>query len=382
MNTNTSSLPSRKGSGVGDAAPTQGNKGLGPTSTMPNFPAPRPPPLRTRLSGVFALLILANIAAWAWAFVLFEGQPILLGTALLAYGFGLRHAVDADHIAAIDNVTRTLMQRGQRPVTVGFFFALGHSSVVILAAAAIAATTTALAERFDDMRSLGGLIGTLVSALFLFAIAAANLVILRSVWRTWRHVRAGGAYVDEDLNVLLNGRGLLARLFRPLFRLVSQSWHMFPLGFLFGLGFDTATEISLLGVSATQAGQGMPVWSIMVFPALFAAGMSLVDTTDGVLMLGAYQWAFIKPIRKLFYNLVITLVSVVMAVLIGGIELLGLAAERWELHGRFWTTMGGLNEHMNALGFGVVGVIVLAWAGSAFVYRYRHLEADAIYDCH
>ena len=200
------------------------------------------------------------------------------------------------------------------------------------------------------------------------------MIILRSVWRTWRHVRAGGAYVDEDLNALLNGRGLLARLFRPLFRLVGRSWHMFPLGFLFGLGFDTATEISLLGVSATQAGQGMPVWSIMVFPALFAAGMALVDTTDGVLMLGAYQWAFIKPVRKLYYNLIITLVSVVMAVLIGGIEVLGLMADKWALQGSFWTAVGGLNDHMNTLGFAVIGVFVLAWAGSVIVYRYRALD--------
>ena len=330
--------------------------------------------LRTRLGGIYTLLILANLAAWAWAFALFHGQPLLLGTALLAYGFGLRHAVDADHIAAIDNVTRTLMQRGQRPVTVGFFFALGHSSVVILAAAAIALTTTALAGRFEDVKTWGGTIGTLVSALFLFAIAGANMVILRSVWRTWRHVRAGGTYVDEDLNALLNGRGLLARLFRPLFRLVGSAWHMFPLGFLFGLGFDTATEVSMLGVSATQAGQGMPIWSIMVFPALFAAGMSLVDTTDGVLMLGAYQWAFIKPLRKLYYNLVITLVSVIMAVLIGGIETLGLVADRWELRGWFWDTVGGLNDNMNALGFAIIAVFLIAWAGSVLAYRYYGLD--------
>ena len=228
---------------------------------------------------------------------LFRDQPLLLGTAVLAYGFGLRHAVDADHIAAIDNVTRKLMQDGKRPVSVGLFFALGHSTVVVLVAAAIAASASALEGRFAEFRDVGGVIATSVSSLFLFAIAAVNLTVLVGVWRTYRHVRAGGAYQEQDLDILLNQRGLLARLFRPVFRLITRSWHMFPLGFLFGLGFDTATEISILGISATQAAQGISIWSILVFPALFAAGMTLVDTTDGILMLGAYDWAFIKPIR-------------------------------------------------------------------------------------
>ena len=160
-----------------------------------------------------------------------------------------------------------------------------------------------------------------------------NLLIFRSVWQTFRHVRGGGSYVEEDFDLLLNKRGFAARLFRPLFRLIRKSWHMFPLGFLFGLGFDTATEVALLGISATQAAKGVSIWSIMVFPALFAAGMSLIDTTDGILMLGAYDWAFVKPIRKLFYNMTITLVSVVVAVLIGGIEALGLLERQMQLSG-------------------------------------------------
>ena len=230
--------------------------------------------IRARLIRMYALLAAANIAVWIWAAWLFHEQPLFLGTALLAYGFGLRHAVDADHIAAIDNVTRKLMQEGKRPVSVGLFFALGHSTVVILAAAAVAATASIISTHFEQFKSVGGVIGTLVSAFFLFAIAAANIVILRSVWRTYRHVRNGGRYVDADFDILLNSRGLLARLFRPLFGLVTQAWHMMPLGFLFGLGFDTATEVALLGISATQAAQGISTWSIMVFPALFAAGMS------------------------------------------------------------------------------------------------------------
>jgi high-affinity nickel-transport protein len=330
--------------------------------------------LRRRLFSIYGVLLAANLGAWAWALLLFRDQPLLLGTALLAYGFGLRHAVDADHIAAIDNVTRKLMQEGQRPVSVGFFFALGHSTVVALAAAGVAATATLLTGHFEAFKAIGGTIGTLVSAFFLFAIAAANLVILRGVWRTFRHVRAGGRYVEEDFDLLLNQRGLLARFFRPLFRLISRSWHMYPLGFLFGLGFDTATEVALLGISATQAAQGVSIWAIMVFPALFAAGMSLVDTTDGVLMLGAYEWAFVRPMRKLYYNLTITLVSVMVAVLVGGIEVLGLIGDRLELSGPFWDAIAALGDNFNTLGFVIIGVFIAAWIGSILVYRYTGLD--------
>ena len=334
----------------------------------------QPAAIRRQITAVYALLILANLSVWAWAVLVFRDQPILLGTALLAYGFGLRHAVDADHIAAIDNVTRKLMQEGKRPVAVGFFFAMGHSTVVILAAASVAATATALAGSFDWLKAVGGVIGTSVSALFLFAIAAANLIILHGVWRTFRHVRRGGRYVEEDFDLLLNSRGLLARLFRPLFRLIGRSWHMYPLGLLFGLGFDTATEVALLGISAAAAAKGMSIWSIMLFPALFAAGMSLIDTTDGILMLGAYNWAFIKPIRKLYYNLTITVVSVVVAILIGGIEALGLLGDQFALRGAFWDGVSTLNDHFTALGVAVIGLFIAAWVGSVIIYRYTNLD--------
>lgn len=334
----------------------------------------QPAALRRRITAVYALLILANLAVWLWAVLVFMNQPVLLGTALLAYGFGLRHAVDADHIAAIDNATRKLMQAGKRPVGVGLFFALGHSTVVILAAAGVAATATALAGSFDWLKAVGGVIGTGVSALFLFAIAAANLIILRGVWRTFQQVRKGGRYVEEDFDLLLNSRGLLARWFRPLFRLISKSWHMYPLGLLFGLGFDTATEVALLGISATAAAKGASIWSIMVFPALFAAGMSLIDTTDGMLMLGAYDWAFIKPLRKLYYNLTITFVSVLVAVLIGGIETLGLMGDQFALKGHFWDSVGALNGNFTALGVAIIGVFIVAWVGSVIIYRYTSLD--------
>jgi len=330
--------------------------------------------LRGRLIAIYGVLLLANIGAWTWALLLFHDQPLLLGTALLAYSFGLRHAVDADHIAAIDNVTRKLMQEGQRPVTVGLFFALGHSTVVALAATGVAVTATLLSTHFEAFKAIGGTIGTLISGLFLFAIAAANLIILQAVWRTFRHVRAGGRYVEEDLDLLLNKRGVLARFFRPLFRLIRRSWHMYPLGFLFGLGFDTATEVALLGLSATQAANGVSIWAILVFPALFAAGMALIDTTDGVLMLGAYDWAYVKPMRKLYYNLTITLVSVVVAVLIGAIEVLGLIGERFRLTGVFWDMVGALNDNFNELGFIIIGIFIAAWIGSILVYRYSGLD--------
>jgi high-affinity nickel-transport protein len=334
----------------------------------------RPDNLRGRLTGIYTLLIVANLAVWAWALLTFRDHPVLLGTALLAYSFGLRHAVDADHIAAIDNVTRKLMQEGKRPVSVGFWFALGHSAVVIGLALAIAVTTTELATHFDALKGFGDIVGTLVSTLFLFLVAAMNVVILAGVWKAFRRVRAGGTFPDRDFDLLLNNRGLLARLFRPLFRLISRSWHMLPLGFLFGLGFDTATEVGLLGISATQAGQGMSIWSIMVFPALFAAGMALIDTSDGVLMLGAYNWAFVRPIRKLYYNLIITAVSVVVAVLIGGIEGLGLIGDQLGLSGWFWDGIGALNDNFNNLGFAIVGVFIVAWVASIVFYRYARLD--------
>ena len=334
--------------------------------------------MRAKIIGIYAILVGANLAAWIWALTAFRHHPVLLGTALLAYGFGLRHAVDADHIAAIDNVTRKLMQEGKRPVAVGFFFSLGHSTIVVLAIIAIAATATAFKEPLGVFQSSGGIVGTLVSALFLLVIAAINIFILAAVHRTFRRVKAGAPYVDDDLNILLAGRGLLARLFRPMFRIVRHGWHMYPLGVLFGLGFDTTTEVGLLAVSATQVAQGLSFWSILIFPTLFTVGMSLVDTTDGILMLGAYGWAFVKPIRKLYYNMTITFVSVVVALLVGGIEVLGLAADKLGLKGAFCDGIGALNDNFGAIGYLIIGVFVATWLVSALIYRargYDRLEA-------
>ena len=325
--------------------------------------------LRDKIVGLYLFLVVANIGAWVWAFACFHSHAILLGTAFLAYTFGLRHAVDADHIAAIDNVTRKLTQQRQRPVGVGFFFSLGHSTIVFGLSAAIAVASVALKDGFKTFQAVGGIIGTSVSGFFLLAIALVNIVILFSVFRTFQHVKGGGRYVDEDLNLLLAKRGFFGRIFRRLFRLIDHSWQMYLVGFLFGLGFDTATEVGLLGISATQATQGLPIWSILVFPTLFAAGMALVDTTDSILMVGAYGWAFLKPIRKLYYNMTITFVSVVVALLIGGIELLGLIGDQFKMRGAVWSLIGTLNDNFDIVGFVIVGIFVVSWLASLLIYR-------------
>jgi high-affinity nickel-transport protein len=332
------------------------------------------PNIRGRIAAMYALLVVFNLGAWAWAFIAFHGQSVLLGTAFLAYGFGLRHAVDADHIAAIDNATRKLMQEGQRPVTVGFMFSLGHSTIVIAATAAIAATAMALQHRFETFQEIGGVIGTLVSAGFLFVIAGINLIVLKSVVATFMRVRRGERYDEEDFNLVLANRGLLARIFKPMFRLITRGWHMYPLGVLFGLGFDTASEIGLLGVSATQASHGVPIWSIMVFPALFMAGMSLIDATDSILMLGAYGWAFMKPIRKLYYNMTITLVSAGVAIAVGGVEALGLIADKLHLNGAFWDRIGAIGDNFGMAGYAIIGLCVFIWLASTIVYKWRRFD--------
>lgn len=338
---------------------------------LPNPFDDRSSQVKTKAAVTYAFLIAANVAAWGWAWAAFADQPVLLGIAILAYMLGLRHAFDADHIAAIDNVVRKLMQDGKSPYSVGFFFSLGHSTIVVLASVAIAATAAAMQGEIEAFRGIGGVIGTSVSALFLLAIGIANIFILKGVWSAFARARRGGKIVAEDLDALLAGHGLLARVFRPIFRVVSRSWHMYPIGFLFGLGFDTATEIALLGISATQAAQGMSFWTILVFPALFTAGMSLMDTTDSVLMTRAYGWAFVNPLRKLWYNLTLTAASVVAAIFIGGIEALGLIGDKLRLEGWFWGIISDLNDDLANFGYLVVGIFVGSWIVSTLVYRIK-----------
>jgi high-affinity nickel-transport protein len=330
--------------------------------------------VRTKILSIYAVLLVFNVGTWLWAFIAFRHYPMLLGTSFLAYSFGLRHAVDADHIAAIDNVTRKLMQEGKQPVTVGFMFSLGHSTIVFVGSIAIASAASVLQHRVDALRDIGGVIGTLVSTGFLFTIAFINLTVLRAVYRVFVRVRNGAPYVEEDLNLLLADRGLLARLFRPMFAMIQQSLHMCPLGLLFGLGFDTATEIGLLSISATESSKGLAMLSTLVFPALFAAGRSLVDTTDNILLLGAYGWAFMKPVRKLYYNMTITLVSVFVALVVGGIEALGLFAGHFHFSGMLWDIVRKLNDNFGTLGYFITGFFVLSWIVSIALYKWRRLD--------
>ncbi len=274
--------------------------------------------------GTYAMLLSANAGVWLLALAVFARHPLLLGTAALAYAFGLRHAIDADHICAIDNVTRKLVQDGKRPIGVGLFFSLGHSTIVIVLTLAVVFASAAVKPALPSLQGIGGMVGTSLSAAFLFLIAVVNAYALRDVVHALRLRRRGEPFAEASLQTSLDRRGLLGRCFGPMLRLVSRSRDMYGIGLLFGFGFDTATEVALMGIAAIAAGKGTPVWAIMIFPALFAAGMSLLDTTDGILMTRVYGWAFVEPQRKLYYNLAVTSVSVVAAVLIGGIELAGL----------------------------------------------------------
>jgi high-affinity nickel-transport protein len=296
-----------------------------------------------------------------------------MGVALLIYGLGLRHAVDADHIAAIDNVTRKLIQENRRSVTVGFYFAMGHSAVVFLVAISVVLMTSMLG-RIQRFQEFGGTLSIIISAAFLLVIAVVNLVVFVSIYRTYRRVRSDGVYVESALELILARQGFLVRVFRPLLRLVNRSWHMLLLGVLFGLGFDTATEIAMFSISASQASRGLPLLGIVVFPVLFAAGMSLIDTTDGVMMLGVYEWAFVKPMRKLYYNMTVTLMSVLIAALIGGIEVLGLVKERLAMTGSGWNLIALFSHNLNNCGFVVIAIFVAAWAGSYILYHSQRLD--------
>jgi len=324
--------------------------------------------LRRRVIGVYVFLALFNLVAWGLAIASSSAFPIMLPTAFLAYTFGLRHAVDADHIAAIDNSTRKLMQDGQRPVAVGLFFSLGHSTIVV-ALTIVVAISASLISDIPAAQRIGGLIGTAVSGTFLIIIGIINLVVLLDIVRMFRQVSAGGTYSEESLEDFLNNRGLLARLLRPMLRLIRKSWHMYPLGVLFGLGFDTASEVALLGLAATSGAGHIPVELILILPALFAAGMCTIDATDGILMLGAYGWAYVKPIRKLYYNLNITLVSVIIAFVVGGIEILSIVADEFGLTGGFWDLITGVD--FGLIGIAIIAVFIGSWAISTVIYRWK-----------
>jgi high-affinity nickel-transport protein len=321
--------------------------------------------VKERLGWLYAGLLAANAAAWLWAALTLRHNAGLLGMALVAYSLGLRHAVDADHIAAIDNVTRKLIQERRPALSSGLWFSLGHSTVVVIGAALLAGAAVRM-NGWGEWRSFGGVLGTCISGFFLLGIGLANLAVWRSLRTRFRQLRRGDGGPDTNFDWTQPGGGLLARLYRPLFARMRASWHMYPLGFLFGLGFDTATEVGLLAIAAAEAARGLKLEAVLVFPALFAAGMALVDTSDSVLMAGAYGWAFAKPMRRMFYNLTVTGLSAGMALLVGAIELLGLAGgARW------------LNDHFTALGYGIIGLFVLSWLAALGVYRWQRLDEVA-----
>src|SRR6266566_5599862 len=328
---------------------------------------------RRRLAGFFGSVGLLHVAGWGLLLVYSASHPGLLALGGLASTFGLRHAFDADHIAAIDNTTRKLLQSGKKPVGAGFFFSLGHSTVVLLIAVALGLAVKSIVQGVvgsnGELRDIGGAVGTLVSGTFLVVIGIVNLAVLLDIVRVYRRMRRG-EYDRESLEMELVAGGLMTRIFGRLFRVIEQSWQMYPIGFLFGLGFDTASEVALLAISAGAAAQGLPFTAVISLPLIFAAGMSLMDTTDGAFMSKAYSWAFASPIRKVFYNLTVTSLSVFVALFVGFaqilIRLLGLG-------GGVFDAIAGF-DFVSSAGYVIVAAFLVAWAGAFAIYKVRRID--------
>lgn len=329
--------------------------------------------VKSRVRTLYVFLGAANLLVWVWALIDLHGNSAMIDTALLAYSFGLRHALDADHIAAIDNVTRKLMQDGRRPVTVGFCFALGHSLVVIVASIAIAVMAKSVTPYLPQLQEYGGLLSSVVSTVFLLAIGLINIVLLVDIYRAFLRMQCAENITTIEMPV--NKGHFFARIFRPLFGNIHTSWQMIPLGILFGLGFETATEVALLSTSALQAAQGISLGTILLFPLLFTVGMLTVDATDGVLMLRVYGWAFVKPFRKLYYNMMLTLTSTLLALVIAAIGISSLLQEYFHLSGVFWAGIQSLHNNYTSLGYVIIGVFALSWIGSEAYYRAQKYDA-------
>jgi high-affinity nickel-transport protein len=331
---------------------------------------------RARLAGFGGGVALLHLAGWGLLLTYGVGHPAFLGLGGLAYTFGLRHAFDADHISAIDSTTRKLLQQGKKPVGVGFFFSIGHSTVVLLIAVALgfAAKTIVQGVVGDNgqLRSIGGALGTLISGGFLVLIGVLNLVILLEIVRVYRRMRRGEFDRDSLENELIAG-GLMTRIFGRLFRVIDHSWQMYPIGFLFGLGFDTASEIALLAISAGAAAQGLPIAAVVSLPLIFAAGMSLMDTADGAFMTNAYSWAFASPIRKVFYNLTVTALSVFVALFVGLVELGQILIQILHLHGVVFEAVANF-DFIGKAGYVIVAAFVVTWAGAFLIYKVRRID--------
>lgn len=325
-----------------------------------------------RLAGFFGFIALLHCLGWGLYLYYAASHPALIGLGLAAYLLGLRHAFDADHIAAIDDTVRLLLQKGERALGVGFFFSLGHSTIVLVLAIVVAFAAASVAGRIPQFAEIGGLIGASVSGTFLVLVGVLNLVVLLDILGVWKQARTG-RHSHAHLEALLAKRGLLNRLFGGrLSKMVSRSWHMYPLGLLFGLGFDTASEIALLAMTAGAAAGSIPIPAILCLPILFAAGMSLMDTADGVLMVKAYHWAFLNPLRKIFYNIVTTGLSVAIALFIGLVELAQVAIEALGLSGPGFDLIAGID--FGIMGYVIVGLFLLAWALSVLLWKYGRAE--------
>ncbi|CAG8586252.1 27140_t:CDS:1 [Dentiscutata erythropus] len=323
---------------------------------------------------IILIVVLVNIITWIIAVLAFIRLPSLLGSAAIAYTLGLRHAVDADHLAAIDNVTRRLLYSGNKSVSVGLFFSLGHSTVVILSSLAIALTATAIKENFDDIQLIGGIIGNCVSAAFLIIIGIINIFGLISIYRSLRNLRNTGSFNLNNLDFNLNSSGCMGKIFSPMFKFVDSSWKMFPIGFLFGFAFDTSTEVALLAVAAYRANQGLSIWYTMIFPLLFTSGMALIDTLDGILILETYSWAFINPVKKIYYNFAITLLSVIIALVLGVIEFLNVLGDNLNLDGPFWDFLSYLNDHFFTIGCIIIALFIITWCIAKLIHKFGGYE--------
>ncbi len=313
---------------------------------------------RRRLFGLAGAVLGLHVLGISLAVIYAPGHPVLGGLAVLAYTFGLRHAFDADHISAIDNTTRKLLAEGGRPLSVGFFFSLGHATVVLVLCVGLAVATSTVHAAIPTLQLYGGVIGAAVSGIFLWTIGLLNLSVLRGIVTVARDMRRGG-YDEAELEARLAERGFMNRYFGRALRLVRRSEHVYPVGVLFGLGFDTATEVGLLALTAGAASGRLPAPAVLALPILFASGMSLMDTVDGVFMSKAYRWAFSTPARKVFYNLAVTGLSVVVAVLIGTIELLQVASDKLGFSGGFWNWLQSID--FATLGYLLVGLFALTW---------------------
>jgi high-affinity nickel-transport protein len=327
---------------------------------------------KVKIVVIYAALAIATILGFFLSFVIGRATVIMAGLGIVTYVFGLRHGVDADHIAAIDNTTRKLIQEGKRPLTVGMWFSLGHSTIVVSLIIGLVVATRAIASDIPALQSTGAILGTLVSGSFLWIIGLINAIIVLGVYRifqTVKHERLDQAELDN----LLESRGFMNRYFRPLFKVVREPWQIYPIGVLFGLGFDTASEIALVAISVgVGVSTNIPVYYILVLPLMFTCGMVAVDTTDGVTMRAAYGWAFKNPIRKIYYNLTVTVISVLVAWAIGTIELLQVLSSELNLSGGLWNWIGALD--FEAIGFGIVGIFVLSWLVSLGYWRYKKYD--------